>query len=251
MVRKITNAAFLLVGLCLLFSLMLNVPGCIANGAWDDDFDDSDYFGWTVLNGTYSALNQVLEANGTSINEWHNIYHESSVAYGFWSFDILANDTGGGLNFILVSFLADELAPPQANWLNPNNGYTLELNSRDRFIELIPWTGGSPDTQIGHWDAPALLGWQHVNITRNSDGLFNVYINGTLRIEGTDNTYTTSSFFGWCSKRQIALDNIIVNELVIIPPPPIPIELILIGAGAMVVIIVVIIVVVLLLRRRG
>jgi hypothetical protein len=72
---------------------------CNAEIVWSDDFDDGTYDGWTVGEGSFSASEYMLEATGEFPN---NIYHESSVITGTWSFDVLIETPPSG--YCLVIF---------------------------------------------------------------------------------------------------------------------------------------------------
>ncbi len=99
---------------------------------------------------------------------------------------------------------------------------------------------------LANYDVDNIYGWWHINITRDFEGNFEVYINDTLGITYTDTTHTSSDLFTFTAEAGISLDNIVVVPYPQ-PPPPLPWELIAIGGGVAVGVIVLAIV---FLRRR-
>jgi len=195
---------------------------------WSYDFTDGNYTGWTVINGTYSAEDQVLRA--ASADDYCSISHESSVAYGNWSFDVYHNASVNPLYFDIYSFIADELVdgPYTTTYLHqkvPLNGYTLEFGILGASVRR--WTDGDGLT-IGAVGGLTFSGWRTVEINRDSAGHFAIYVNGTLVEELDDATFTTSELFGWSSKPGHAIDNVIVNEL---EPTALAIDPLLLGTG--------------------
>jgi hypothetical protein len=230
-------------------SLFMTFP-CKAATVWSDNFDSGNYNGWTVTNGTFSAEDHTLR----SIGGGGVIIHPSSVTTGTWSFDILGvNDTGVGLmSSYPVPF---SLARSGYGWIGiAKEGLVLGLDVAQ----------GGAGVRVGQYDYPSskgASGWQHIDVTRSSDGRTCVYLNGTLVIDRVINWNTTSEYFwvmfGEEAFPQIgtsegAIDNIVVSNTVDIqPPPPIPFYMqtwFLATVGA--VIVVVAVAAVFLLRRK-
>ena len=221
--RKI-SITFLIILLCA--SWFTTFP-CEAATVWSDDFDDGDYEGWTVTIGSFSAEENTLEAGTGDLNF---VYHPSSVATGTWSFDISSE------TFALVYFMCsdgaidqvnpisiDRIAHPDPacfltiNWVTDSVGLYRSIRDGDR----------SDDVRLAAYDSKTgFSGWQHIDVTRNSDGRICVYHEGDLIIDTVDRSITsitTSQFFAFWSSEEAAIDNIVVSNTVdILPPPPTP-----------------------------
>ena len=188
-------------------SLFMTFP-CKAATAWSDDFDDGDYEGWMVTSGFFSAEDRILRTvPGYSI---YYIYCPSYVTTGTWSFDMLV---GPDARFDLIYSQQSE-GKRLVLYLS---GVNIVLRS---FQSLI---NPSRSVQLAAYDLPrSMIGWQHFDVTRDSDGRTCVYNNGTLVIDVVDATVMTSEFIRWIS-RGGAIDNIVVsNTIDIEPPPPTP-----------------------------
>ncbi|MFX1605440.1 MAG: hypothetical protein ACFFDD_05995 [Promethearchaeota archaeon] len=209
---------------------------------WSDDFQDSDYTDWSVLDGEFSAADQVLRAVGS--DEYHCIQHSSSVAYGNWTFDVYVNSSVSKSQWLLYSFIADEFVEGSDTYsgvMVPRNGYSLNFESL--FAYIRQWSNSIPTT-VGRFSL-SFSGWRTISIIRDNTGHFELYYNGTLKAEMDDTTHTAGNVFGWSTKPGHGIDNIIVSEL---ETPALTIDPLLLGAG--VAIVVVVIVIVVYIRRR-
>ncbi|MFW9850016.1 MAG: hypothetical protein ACFFF4_12835, partial [Candidatus Thorarchaeota archaeon] len=198
--------------------------------------------GWTVLNGTFSAENQMLSA--TSSGEFCSIQHSSSVDYGNWSLDYYHNPNVSISQTALVCIMADELVKGEgvyADTLVPLNGYSLDFWVLGTAFNL--WIDGAPHALGGF--STTFSGWRTITITRDRSGHFEIYLNETLEEELENATLTTSELFSWSTRPGNAIDNVIVTEL---EPSTIALDPLLIGAG--IAIVVVIIAIVVYVRRR-
>ncbi len=235
----------------LLLFLTLQIPNSNATVVWSDDFNDGNYNDWTILEGTYNATNEYLETTNPAQSLMHQIRHDSSVIYGFWSFDLYVNASTTSLitpNHIIL-LMADELEDSINH--HATNAFELDVVTNTEWvgIRLSKYTPEGWDV-LAATSLSAFDGWQEFNITRDCYGNFDIYLNETLQLEWTDNSIFTSNYFVWRALEYNAIDNIVVGEVdctVIIPPPPM--ELILIGVGVTVVIVIVVIVVIVYRRR--
>jgi len=238
--RKI-SISFLIVLLCV--SLFMAFP-CKAATVWSDDFNDGNYDGWTVLNGTFSAEDHTLK----SIGGGGVIIYPSSVTTGTWSFDIL------GVNDTFVGFMS--------NYPLPLTAVTaLSVTSGHLLLELGSMIQGTYST-LQEYQFPSgtdLSGWRHFDITHSSDGRTCVYHNGQLVMDWVNTQVTTSEYlwirFGTSAQLldvEGAIDNIVVSNTVDIEPPvSVPFYMqtwFLATVGAVVAVVVV--AVVLLIRRK-
>ena len=246
-----TRWKHLITGLTI-FVLCISVCTTIANAAivWQDNFDDGLLDGWTLfgwesmespvkIDGNFSAASGMLMALDDDLNIAR---HDSNVVEGTWSFDIFVPDDDYG--FIRVEFMS--------------NGASLGVQGNMSWIAVSAWFYGTEPTfylLYGLGSSKGLLetidrtlqGWHHIEVSRNSDGRFLVYFNGTLEANVTSTSVTSSTYLQVVSNNVTgaAIDNLIVSDDKNETPPPL--VLIAIVSGVAVVVIMIAIV---FLRRR-
>ena len=210
---------------CILVASLFPTPSS-AQLVWQDDFEDRNLEGWTVSYGDFTVENGTLTFEEIERQPMGRVYHPSTGAYGSWSFDIFGK-------FWHVDFIAD------SDFLTYIYGYVFgtKLDPEPGF-EFYKILNASVET-IGKYDADISDDWHHVNITRNTEGHFEVYIDRELVMQGTDASIMTSSFFIYHTRMNgSAIDNIeVVTERY---TPDYPIELI-IGIPATVVVLLVLV----------
>jgi hypothetical protein len=180
---------------------------CKAATVWSDNFDDGNYDGWVVWNGTFSAEDHTLKLLLGTPN-YGIISHLSKVNNGTWSFDELI---GEGL---LV-------------WLtyDPETDYGLVISSYFETPSVhIELYSVSPDETkvVGEYtfnSYQSISIWQHIDVTRNVDGRTCLYLNGTLCIDVVDHVDRKSWVFQLNQRRNSAIDNTVVSNTVDIQPP--------------------------------
>lgn len=186
-------------------SLFVTFP-CKADVVWSDDFNDGNYDGWFVDNGTFSAEDHTLKP--ISGDNTYTIRHLSRVTNGTWSFDVLL---GEGTVIWLMHDAAGYGLIVSA-WFGMDGTHLRLYNvSYDR--------GNSIGERVFH---SGISAWQHVDVTRNMDGRTCVYLNGTLLIDRVDHVVRKSWFFIYTPYGEAAIDNIVVSNTVDIEPPPPP-----------------------------
>ncbi len=196
--------------------------------------------GWTEkTEGSFSAADGTLRATGEPTNErslWNYVEHPSSVAYGTWSFDVYITDTPG--HHFYVWFMINDWAS------SPGSVYGYDIAILRKGYELLKRAGDVA------WDGTIVLddvtlgpghysGWKHIDVTRDADGHFYVYGNGTLLMEKVDTETTTSTHFRFGSEAGPALDNVVVSNTVDITPVPAIPEWLTISIGVPVVLVVI------------
>ena len=240
----------------LLCSLTFGPVPSTAAVVWVDDFNDGNYNGWTVrgflkidggilgqkkTEGNFSAADSTLRATGEPANVkdtlWNLAEHPSSVAYGTWSFDVNAMDIPEH-HFYVFFMINDWETFPESTY-----GYCIYISPKDAEFKLMKLAGDARFIKIPldryQFDLAAFSGWQHIDVTRDTDGQFYVYINGTLRLEAVDTEITTSTNFRFGSETGPALDNVIVSDTVDITPAPATPEWLTISIGVPVVLVVI------------
>jgi hypothetical protein len=190
---------FLIILLCI--SLFMTFP-CKAAVVWSDDFDDGNYNGWIEDSGAFSTEDKTLRTvPGDSL---YGLYYPSYVTTGTWSFDMLV---GSETEFSLMFSQQIE-------------GQKLALTLSGISIVLRSYKNLFESMQLAAYMLPrSMTGWQHFDVTRDSDGRTCVYSNGTLVIDVADAIVITSELIRWIS-RGGAIDNIVVSNTIDIEPPP-------------------------------
>ena len=227
----------------LVLLLSLRAPTGNAAVAWSDDFDDGNYDGWTVGDGSFSVADNCLEATGA---DWSAIEHASTVAYGNWSFWFYSNDSiSSGSNTLRIHLMADEILSQSGTIDIPmTNGYAIKIDPDWFGIEIgykvYRYVNGEEREIVPTWDNmpdSVVYGWFHIEITRDTSGTFNCYGNDTLTFHFTDTTHTSSNLFGFASDQGQAFDNVVISE----PDQTssFPWELLLIGVGVVGVIVII------------
>ena len=199
--------SFFAITCVLLISLvLLNPNSASATLVWSDAFDDGNFDDWTVTYGAFSGAENALLA----IQFSSAIHHPSTVMVGTWSFDLLIVDSG--TSCLHVCFYCESFE------IYPITGMDLKV-SRNGF-ELMYWLDYYDDS-IGEYFPPfVMVGWQHIDITRDDTGLIRVYINDSLRIETVDNRIPSSNYFYLLTNQGEGIDNIVVSDSIDITPTP-------------------------------
>jgi hypothetical protein len=182
---------------------------------WSDNFDDGNMDGWYTHEVSGQPPNFTI-VDGVVFSEHGEdllnvAIHESSVAYGTWSFDIYINRITG------VEII--ETAEFGTNYTQ--DGYEVIFATEPRggvgsaSIQLHELYATS-DTTWGYnrldYHLMNPVGWHHVDVTRDNTGYFCVYLNGTPMLEAIDNTVTTSNGFAFAFAG--AFDNVVVSDSV-------------------------------------
>ena len=167
---------------------------------WSDNFNESDLIGWETWwqEGLYSTENGVL-----SIKTGGDLYHESTVLTGTWSFDLyLDNNSGTTHEFRFMEVI--------------NAFQNLEIK-QDKNTQIWITTQVDPMPLSSHVDlGEKLSGWHHFDITRNEDGLIQVYLDGEFIVEHFDDREfdVEKLVIMYCCDGPV-LDNLVVRDQII------------------------------------
>lgn len=221
-------------------------PPCQAAPVWSDNFNDLNYNGWTIHEGTFSAADANL-ACGPDI--WNFIHHPSTLNCGKWEFDVFVNSTVG----IDVFFMAQDLTG--SGVLFTQNSYFLRFNPYDGWIRLYKRESGSPSVLRSYMTPISLGTLFEVVVCRNSTGGFNVWLDGVERMEAVSTHLDSSTYFVVRITESGYIDNIVVddepcNENDDSEDNPLLIDPILLAVALGVVAIAIIIIVVFVIIRR-
>jgi len=242
--------------LCLC-SALCGIPAVDATLVWSDNFNTGSLpLDWTVLEGSFTCTNNRLE---TGAGVWHAAYTPSTVGAlgteGEWRFDA-HYETAAGMQ---IAFIAEDTTGVGLD--RPENGYFIIVNRYDGAIRLVRHVNGV-ESYMGYYPMTASDDYSFI-VTRDSSGLFNVFIDGTFRFSYTHTGVTTSTYFlvvvvdpgNYIDNIEVYDEIITTHDTgnrggngggLIIPP-----ELIAIAGGAVAVIVIVAVVIILLRRRKS
>jgi hypothetical protein len=210
---------------------MIEMNPVLAAEVWSDNFDDEDVSDWELFTVNHTANpDSLLPANVTVEGgvlrlvgiEWAYAGYNSSVAYGTWTFDLDIQDPVDEYHFSVI--FASEVFNDE--WLTEGSlgeAYGLVFYTHDGQEDRIRLARLSHDE--GHFTFNQYLidnleGWKHFVITRSLSGIFAVYMDGVLILDGINTYHTTSERFYICGHGGPAIDNITVYDDIIIDEAP-------------------------------
>ena len=234
--RKMKTELLKLTGLVvgLVFVVSLFPQSAAAVPVWSDDFDNGNYNGWTVKTGTFSCADLTLAGTydstpeGDSMRFDNEIWINSTVSYGTWSFDLYYGGQpmwGPGLWFTCDGISSD------LEWIGVGwpggKGLAIQREQGNWYLQRVNgWTGNT----IATWNATpdgsyGLETGYHVYFTYDEDGYFNLWINGThfsLAANFLSDYHFQSQNILVGMNRGSWIDNIQVwNETLPLPDPPV------------------------------
>jgi hypothetical protein len=227
---------------------------------WSDDFNDGNYDGWTICDNStlydgnygwsgsnWTAASGWLQAeSGFGEEGWAIISHPSNVAYGKWSFDFKTEQREAGLlgnvRFISENFHDWDDYESEATQYLVQFTISVLATGSGIVIDLAKSVDGTGTTIDSSESAVPVAGWHHIEVTRTTTGLFSVYHNGSLVLQGVGTEIDTSEMFWMWFSSGSMIDNIVVDDA----PPIDPVVIVIVGAAAVVIIVVVVI----FLKRR-
>ena len=183
-----------------------------ADDTWSDNFNDLDYVGWTVDNGTFSAANAYLECTEFAQNaNFSLIRHESNVSRGTWSLDCYmpseADDSIG------LSLRTDADLDSHLFIQVSSDRVVLWLNMSSDVHDRLMWQS------VAWYRSTFTNSWTHIVVTLDEDWEFNVFVNNVHRISYTNSTpmsWVMDSlyfrFFGHVLGQ--AIDNVVVSDTI-------------------------------------
>ena len=196
---------------------------------WSDNFDDEDISDWQVFGVNYtedadcylpssydnfSVEGGILRSVGP---EWNFAGHNSSVAYGTWSYDIDLQ-VPDGYDHFAVPFISEQF---NEDWLSigpRGEAYGLSIYPYDGENEgrifLLRASHDVNALELDVYFSNNLIGWKNIIITREPSGQFYVYLDGTLIMEAVNQDHTTSERFYFFGKANPGIDNVTVSNTI-------------------------------------
>ena len=185
--------------------IMTVLPGCSSveddSIVWSDDFDDGELEGWEVWwqKGLYSIEDGVL-----IIKTGGDLYHESSVLNGTWSFDLFLDDNSGTTH---------EFRFTEGTY----NFQNLEVKQAENTQIWITTQRDDGEAIPSHVDlGEKISSWHHFDITREENGMIKVFLDGEFILEHFDNREFDAEklVIMYCCSGPV-LDNLVVRDKVI------------------------------------
>ncbi len=174
-----------------------------------DDFSDNNFTSnpvWTPEGTyTYTAASGVLQPTSNTTDE--RITTPSTQTYGSWKFDFQLAANGNSADVVRFHFISN------SSTLNTSSGYFLRASGLGtNGIQIFRFDAGTPVALGSFTYTPSLIS-RTLLVTRSTNNVFRVYLDGTLVITTTaDGTYTTSSFAGvWTSGNNGSTNHIVDN----------------------------------------
>ena len=200
----------------------------LSSVVWSDDFNDENLDDWSIdwwfpyapqdYVPNISVAGGSLQLFGTSQFPGPGAIiatHNSTVAYGTWIFDIRVSDEGPYWASVVI------MSPKWFDFEHSPEGYAFLISTDTEsnthsfsLCYIYPDLAGAFYYKLGRIHASSYSGWHHIEITRLSDNMFNVYVNGSLSLQVLDNRLTSSEYFRLVAWNYTVVDNISVSNSV-------------------------------------
>lgn len=218
--------------LIVIASIYLSIGIAHADSVWYDTFDDKELDGWetelldwdlsdafTGEPAEFDISNGTLKAPGdTPGNIWYLATYNSSTDIGTWSFDVNIVNTPD--EHFYVFLMTDDWAD------YPGKAYSYDLIFITEAGDLEPDSQGgvvlfkrpgwrSKWDTIGEWSSTEeITGWHHIDVTRDPDGVFDVYLDDELIIHVEDEApeFDVFSTFRFEASSGPEIDNVVVLD---------------------------------------
>lgn len=195
--------------LAILISGALLVHG---NIVWQDTFDDSSSLeNYEIVNGELRSdgvLTSLGCDNADCVFGSTYFYRNSSGVTGAWSFDF---NLTSSLNFFFIG-----VGKVSGHALFPKQGYNLVIRPSQKSFTL-DYISSSISTLDSYTSDKSLVGWMHVDITRDEAGEIIVYLNGDSIIETIQADLTSSEHINIQLTKDSQLDNLIYSNTADLP----------------------------------
>ncbi|MFW9793107.1 MAG: hypothetical protein ACFFEE_02300 [Candidatus Thorarchaeota archaeon] len=192
---------------------------------WEDNFDDEDISDWQIFKVNHTASpDTLMPGNTTAVGgvmrhletEWSYAGHNSSVAFGTWTFDVDIQKPVNEYHFS-IAFISEVFDDDWLTYETVGEAYGVTIYLHEGEITEIRLTKGNHETgasYLGTYTKSNLVGWNNIIVTRDQTGHFWVYLNGNFKIYAKDLQYSTSERFYFLSHGGPAIDNLTVSDTI-------------------------------------
>lgn len=168
-----------------------------ATNCVEDKFLSNTPFQCSASSGSHKITTETINGQQCKVIECTSSGHlyipsqkmasnSTEAAYGEWEFWLYYNGSADSQGFYFIN--SNKLAYP-----NTLNSYTLYLSTTYTDARILRVNGASSSTLIS--GGTIITGWNKIRITRDSSGVWKLWLNDTYIGTVTDNTYTTSTYF--------------------------------------------------------
>jgi len=175
---------------------------------WSDDFEDGEIEDWGQdLNpGTSFFVEEGVLTSGPE--RAGDIYHESKVSSGTWSFDLFITPDTKLMPNIDFCLSCDQ---------DYISGVGFSVMSTERTtVQMLILENGKLTHEDKVREDGRLSGWNHFDITRDDSGNSKIYLNGEIILEYSDELNITPQWFYFATPAiGPILDNLVVRNQVI------------------------------------
>jgi hypothetical protein len=200
----------------------LGVSSYAYEEVWSEDFNDGNYDGWGTMGIDITGEGVLVSTPNWSVNDgvlcagegphFNIANHTSTIVYGKWEFDFYVVVGPWHHSAVYITKEGWELQE------GVENGYAIAFAQSSYSVSEpgihIAKSSGYHSTWHEFWLTPVNNTWFHVEVTHRENGTFNVYINGTLRIEWVDDSLPDSTHFELALEPGCRVDNIVVSRFV-------------------------------------
>jgi hypothetical protein len=202
-----------------LILLMIPLFGCEAaptpdpSIVWSDDFEDGEMEDWGQdLNpGTFFFVEEgVLHAGPDRAGD---IYHESNVSIGTWSFDVFFPTDESSYSYTITFCVSCD-----QDYSTGVGFETMVMNNTAASVVILDDGVLSRENEV--FLGNKLSGWNHYDVTRDELGNTKVYLNEGLILEYSDELNISPQYFYLAADYTGPFfDNLVVrNQVVDIQP---------------------------------
>jgi len=220
------------IGVIVVAFMCFSIGIACADTVWYDTFDDEELVGWEteILDwdlsdaftgevAEFDTSNGTLKApGGTPGNIWYLATYNSSIDIGTWSFDVNIVNTDWEHFYVFLmtddwadypdkAYSYDIVFSTELGYPEPDSKGSIALFKRNGY--RVKW-----DT-IGEWSSTEeILGWHHVDVTRDPEGVFDVYLDDELimHVEDDEPEFGMFSAFRFEASSGPEIDNVVVLD---------------------------------------
>ena len=216
--------------------MFLSIISVKAETVWYDNFDDNEADGWEmdkldfdadpIFVGTteFDTSAGTLKVSGGQTWDWLLATHDSHVDIGTWMFDINIVDTPGEHFYIFLmsddwatyptkAFSYDLVISTYVGFPNTDSRGAISLFKRNG------WRAQQVDLGPIWSSTEKIVGWHKIIITRDPDGVFDVYLNPEgldaepiIHVEDKDPVFGLYSTFRFEANPGPEIDNVVVLD---------------------------------------
>ncbi len=197
----------------------------LSSEVWSDDFENvTTTLGEWIIDGfnrsepefsytpNVTLSDGLLYSNGPEINV---LTHNSTTATGTWSFDVFQGESDSIYTMIFF------MSPQWYDFSNSLEGYTLAIFSDEHILGYMQSSpAGAVLIPLDETSTTITSEWRHIDITRQSDDMMYVYIDGVLWLQAENSRHHSSEYFRLWAHNETIFDNVTVSDSIDIDRVP-------------------------------